>query len=433
MRVLHIIPRWIGGGPERHLLELARHDGDRAVAVERRLLILDRPISAPFLVRARRQGIAVVSQPWRDVVEREVELADVVDVTFWNHPELLELLRRPLPAARILFQAAIAGHTMPQVVFPELFPIADAWVLAAPSGHGSTEVAAQHGLVVHIPALADMGRLDGYAPRDHTGVRTTYLGSLTEAKLHPEFPRIVALVANPNVTFELFGDADGETLSRLRQRLWKAGVAERVALRGHVENLTEAFAEADIFVYPLTPGSYVASEKALQEAMWVGIPPVLLGGTAAVGWVESGVAGIVAPDIDSFAAQLDRLASDPSLRERMGRAARAFARSQFDPRANARRFWGVFEQILALPKSTRAPLTGFDSHPWEKFLQSLGDLAPQFTRMVAATEHPGASSMQLLLRGEGGVMHYWKTYPHDETLRAWAEVLRRTEAHTPGE
>jgi hypothetical protein len=53
--------------------------------------------------------------------------------------------------------------------------------------------------------------------------------------------------------------------------------------------------------------------------------------------------------------------------------------------------------------------------------------------MVAATEHPGASSMQLLLRGEGGVMHYWKTYPYDETLRAWAEVLRRSEAHTRGE
>jgi hypothetical protein len=285
---------------------------------------------------------------------------------------------------------------------------------------------------MNIPSLADMGRLAGYAPRAHEGVRATYLGSLTATKLHPQYPQIVAAVDHPSVRFDLFGDADSATVERLHQRLREAGVAERVTLHGHVENLAEAFAEADIFAYPLTPGTYVTSEKALQEAMWVGIPPVLLEGTAAVGWVESGVTGFVAPDVEAFAAQIERLASDTQLRARMGRAAQAYARSHFDPRANARRFWGVVEQALTDSKRTRPPLAGAELEPWEKFLQSLGDLAPQFERMVVSGDRESAASTELVLRGEGGVMHYAKAYPGDAKLRGWTERLMRADSPTPG-
>lgn len=94
---------------------------------------------------------------------------------------------------------------------------------------------------------------------------------------------------------------------------------ERVTFHGHIENIADAFAVADIFAYPLTPGSYVTSEKALQEAMWVGVPPVLLEGTAASGWIDHGVTGFIARDIADFARILALLSADPALRRRIGR------------------------------------------------------------------------------------------------------------------
>jgi L-malate glycosyltransferase len=423
MRILHVIPRWIGGGPERHLLEVARHDRDRPGDVQRRVLVLDRPLSAPLLVRARRLGVAIVAEPWREVMEREVAAADVVDVTYWNHPALLELLRRPLPAARIIIRAAIAGNTLPQVLFPELIPFADAWVLSAPPGHGALEVGSRIPMVVHLPALADMARLDGYLPRVHRGVRAVYLGSLTGSKLHPEFPRIVAAVTAPDVTFDLFGDADAATLEDLRQRLRTDGVLDQVTVHGHVEDLVGVFAEADIFCYPLTPGSYVTSEKALQEAMWVGVPPVLLEGTAAAGWVESGVTGFVAQDVETFVAHIERLVRDVALRRRIGRGARDFARAHFDPRQNAQRMWTVVERSMAISKRTRPPISGAELAPSQQYLQSLGELAGEFARCVAQDNAPNPALDALLLRGEGGVLHYAHTYPHDIHLRAWAEAL----------
>ncbi|MEY3019540.1 MAG: hypothetical protein RLZZ272_524, partial [Actinomycetota bacterium] len=156
MRILHVIPRWIGGGPERHLVELARHDRDRPIDVQRRVLVLDRPLSAPLLVAARRVGLTVVPDAWEHVVDREVAAADLVDVTYWNHPALLALLRRPLPAARVVVRSAVAGDTLPQIIPPELVPFPDAWILSAPPGHGARHVAAGHRHVVHVPSLADM-------------------------------------------------------------------------------------------------------------------------------------------------------------------------------------------------------------------------------------------------------------------------------------
>jgi L-malate glycosyltransferase len=423
MRILHIIPRWIGGGPERHLLEVARHDSDLPIDIERRLLILDRPISAPLLIRARRLGIAASAQPWREVLEREVEAADIVDITFWNHPELLELLRRPLPEARVVMRSAVAGDTVPQVLFSELHHFPDAWVLSAPPGHGAKVEARPDASVTHLASLADMGRLDGFAPQVHNGIRATYLGGLAATKLHPQFARIVKAVTETSVTFDLYGDADALSLDRIRYELRHAGVLERVAIHGHIEDLRVAFAESDIFTYPLTPGSSATSEKALQEAMWVGLPPVLLAGTAAVGWVEPGNTGFIEPDPESFASTVDRLASDTALRRRIGAGAQEHARTHFDPRLGAQRLWEVLARCLANPKRTRAPITGSGADAATKFLQSLGELAPLVNRMCVEAGACGTDVDPLLLRGEGGVLHYYNTYPNDERLRDWAEAL----------
>jgi glycosyltransferase involved in cell wall biosynthesis len=424
MRILHVIPRWIGGGPERHLIELARHDADRPVPVERRVLVLDRPMSAPLVVRARRVGVTVVPDPWDDVVDREVAEADVVDVTYWNHPALLALLRRPLPPARVIVRSAVAGDTLPQVIPPDLVGYADAWVLSAPAGHGARHVAA-HPDVVHIPALADMSRLDGFAPRPHTGVRAVHLGNITDAKLHPELARIVALVTDPHVTFALHGDEDPGTVDRLAGRLRAYGVSDRVTLHGHVEDVADVLAEADLSVHPLRSGGYATSEKTLQEAMWVGVAPVLLEGTAAVGWVEPEVTGLVAADVATFAAHVDRLAGDVALRRRIGVAAREVARERFDPRHNARCLWHVVERRMSVGKLDRLPLPHADAPASERFLHALGGLAPEFLRRVTA---PDVAADALVLRGEGGVLHHRNAAPDDATLGEWADALLAAEA-----
>jgi glycosyltransferase involved in cell wall biosynthesis len=422
IKVLHIIPRWIGGGPERHLIELARQDRLQHRNVTRRVLVLDRPLSAPLLVKARKFGMSLVSEPWTEIVNREIENADLVDVTYWNHPLMLQLILRPLPECRIVFSVAVAGDSLPQIIFPDLTHYPDAWVLSAPYGHGATHLNTQHSFVAHVPALADMTRLKPYKHRAHAGVRASYLGSLTPSKLHSKFPDIVVRVDHA-VHFDLFGDGDDHSLEQLSAVLRRRDVEKRVTIHGHVEDVAEAFAETDIFVYPLNPESSATSEKSLQEAMWLGIPPIMLTGTAAAGWIRNGVNGFLAPDEASFAEIVNDLASNPARRRQIGLAAMEYARRNFDPGMNAMKLHEIYERVMSIPKRVRESLSSKITTGSEIFLHSI-DLKRDdvMRRLKVSSEVSGESNYQLV-RAEGGVLHYLKHYAGDIGLREMTETI----------
>jgi len=422
MKVLHVIPRWIGGGPERHLVELARQDALNHHHVDRRVLVLDRPLSAPLWVAARRFGMTLVNEPWVDVIDREIERADLVEITYWNHPLMSQLLRRSLPECRVVYRVAIAGHSMPQMLSPELTAHSDAWVLSAPYGFGATHLKDQHPLVAHIPALADMSRLHNYQPREHDGVRVSYLGSLTQAKLHTGLPNIVAHV-DSTIRFDLFGDADNQTLSHLSEQLQIRGVANRVNVRGHVEDIAEALSETDIFVLPLNPYSYATSEKSLQEAMWIGLPPVILTGTAAEGWIEHGTSGYIASDEVSFAEFVNLLALNSQLRQKIGLAAQTYARKHFDPRQNASRIHDIYRRVMGVQKRIRQPMFVEATTGSQIFLRVLGLTRNGLQQHIELAAETADTLRSQLLRSEGGVLHYLKHYQEDLELRELAATL----------
>ncbi|UCU92222.1 glycosyltransferase family 4 protein [Hydrogenophaga taeniospiralis] len=426
MKILHIIPRWIGGGPERGILEIASHDRALPGNITRRVVVLDKPISAPLFIKARRLGVSLVVAPQPEELEREIEDADIVEITYWNHPLLLDVLRRPFPLARLLIRSAIAGNTLPHILFPELVALPDFWILSAPPGHGKYPLA--HGCVRHVPALSDMKRLANFAPRSHCGVRIAYLGSLEATKLHPGFAHIVAGVDRQGMHFDIFGDADAGTVAALTQALNARNALERVTFHGHVEQIADAFAKADIFAYPLAPGSYVTSEKALQEAMWAGLPSVLIEGTAATGWIEHGVTGFIAQDCQDFVLRLKQLANDPVLRRRIGDAAASEARRLFDPDRNAVMMAEIYAELAERPKRKRLALSGAKLPPSQRFLQSLGEFENSFFQLISNDKIKQpidvVLNVEILLHGEGGLIHYANTFSDENLLIEWADSLR---------
>ena len=142
--------------------------------------------------------------------------------------------------------------------------------------------------------------------------------------------------------------AGGSDARRALRHLWRRNVgrragtafqrarsAEQVRVPRTCRGLPEAFAEVDIFGYPLAPDTSATSEKAIQEAMWVGIPPVVLSGSGAVGLVEHERTGLVCDHEDDYPRAIERLAEDSRLRRRLGETARNFAHEHFDPARNS--------------------------------------------------------------------------------------------------
>jgi glycosyltransferase involved in cell wall biosynthesis len=267
--------------------------------------------------------------------------ADIVQLHYWNHPALSATLRTvTLPPARVLVWCHVLGLHAPQVLTADIARYADRLIVtsdaSAPAEGYRAAIAA--GIPVDlVPAITDRSRLDGFTPRRHEGCVVGYLGVVNAAKMHPRFPEMCAAVRHPDVRFAIYGGGGGE--EELARRVAELGIDHRVDLFGPTEDVRGAFEGMDVFGYPLAPDSYATSEKVLQEAMWVGVPPVILAHGGAAGMVVDGVTGLVVDDEAGYARAIDRLASDPALRARLGEAARLHARATYDPCARRARWW----------------------------------------------------------------------------------------------
>jgi glycosyltransferase involved in cell wall biosynthesis len=92
----------------------------------------------------------------------------------------------------------------------------------------------------------------------------------------------------------------------------------------HGEDLARAYASSDIFFFPSESETF---GNVTLEAMASGLPAVNAISSGSNSLVTEGVTGhlVSARDEDALAARLAALAEDPSLRQRMGEAARTRA------------------------------------------------------------------------------------------------------------
>lgn len=140
---------------------------------------------------------------------------------------------------------------------------------------------------------------------------------------------------------------NGELYAVLRFSIGDLGLSDRVKLTGALpsDQVFQRLREADLFV--LSSHEEGISNAAL-EAMAVGLPIVTTnaGGMAEV--VQDGVEGYVVPvrDMAAMAARIGRLLTNPTLREQMGRAARARAEAGFSLERQAHVFEEIFTNIL---------------------------------------------------------------------------------------
>jgi glycosyltransferase involved in cell wall biosynthesis len=433
---VHLVPRFVGGGPERTILTLVA--GMRSLGFPDRhtVLVLDSGVSPRLLLQSRQLGVEVLRMPDDATVTRVIDEADLLHVHYWNHPALTSLLRRlELPPARVAVWACVHGAAPPQVIADELTEMADLLVVTSADSLDLPAVAAARGAGVpvhHIPGLADVGRLDGFTRRPHDGVVVGYLGLVGDAKLHPRFAELCSRVVSPDVRFVVVGGGGGH--DALRDELRRAGLGDRAEVHGPTEDVASALAEFDIFGYPLAPDTYASSDVTLQEAMWVGVPPVILPAPGIAWMVEDEHTGLVAADEAGYAAAIDRLAADPDLRSRLGDAARAHARSAFDPAAWTRRYADLLDEALARPRRRRPPLPGAGESAARQFVRSLGRASGPFATSlagpgeedadaVAEADRAIAASSPPLARGEGGVIHHRNASPDDPHLRLWSGLI----------
>lgn len=430
-RILHLLPRCIGGGPERSVVALAHEMRALGRSDRHTIVVIDPPVTPAMLMATRRAGIALVTRADDEVLQRLTAESDLVVLHFWNHPALHELLSQTLlPPCRVLVVAHVLGLEAPQVLTTDVADFADALIVTSHvslDSDGARWMTADGGVVEVLPAVLDRHRLATFTPREHTGIVVGYLGSLNHTKLHERFVELCAQVTHPAVRFLVYGSG-GDPVA-LQRRFDEAGLGGRAEVRGPVEDIAAALSGMDIFGYPLCAGTSATSDRALQEAMWVGLPVVVLPSSAPSSMVDHDLSGLVVDEAD-YPTAIDRLAGDAGLRARLGSGARSHAIRAFDPVPATHRFTALIDHLCAADRRSRSPLAGNGESAAGRFVRSLGSAAGPLAVSLgvapgdqAAADQQIAASPTVLAHAEGGIVHYRNVYPDDPHLRLWSGLV----------
>lgn len=158
----------------------------------------------------------------------------------------------------------------------------------------------------------------------------------------------------PNANFLIIADdrfdTTGTAVRRLHEMIDKLDLAAHVTIKPYVDHVGEILARADILLHPAFPEPF---GRVIIEAMAAGCPVVAYEGAHGPGEIiRHGIDGLLAArSADALASAVVRLARDPELRRRMGRAARRRTVRQYSRDLMAQRMKDLYASVAIDPQS----------------------------------------------------------------------------------
>jgi len=200
---------------------------------------------------------------------------------------------------------------------------------------------------------------------DNGPLRVGYVGNLHRAKGVIELVEAARMLVNQgreDVRFELVGDHPPAKRG-LKHRILKAagleqyvgddvraliaryGLSGRIHISGFTPDIGAIYSSFDVLAFP---SHLDAPGRPIFEAAFAGVPSIVTVRAPKADTLIDGVTGyaLASSRTEEIAAAIGRLAADRSLVRRMGKAAQALARKNFDPQQNARALLEVYRSAL---------------------------------------------------------------------------------------
>lgn len=350
-QVLHIIEYLDQGGGTRAALTTAKWS-NKLNAYEHRIVAL-KSADAHALTLAKEAGVSVTVAPEKSELSRLIEIADIVQVEYWNAPAINAFLHKDWPASRLAIWCHIAGNTSPHMITPALGTLASTLIACTPTTYHEHPVfqqlranqnATKAGLAI---APANFDRVQNAQPKAHRGFNVGYIGTVDFVKMHPNFVPMNASIEVPNINFIVCGNGIQEQLQKQAAAL---GAADRFSFRGFVEDIASVISTLDVYGYPLCEDTYAAAELNLQEVMYAGIPPVVFPYGGVKGLIQHNKTGLIVHSEEDYKRAIEYLYFNPTERKRLGYNASQYARQRFGPENAARSMNQIYERMLQQPK-----------------------------------------------------------------------------------
>lgn len=434
MNILHIAAH-LGGGAGKAISGIAIR-GQQDFPDTHRILLLQQPEKSGYVQECRDNGVQV--SVWNGN-EAPLQWADVIVVSWWNHPTMARFLRNfPVLTAPVLLWSHINGCHYPMLPY-QLAAAFDGVLLTTPyslenpvwTGEEREQIREYAALVWGIGRFApeEIEPKAAYHGRDSFTVG--YAGTLNYGKLHPQFVSYCKTVCDkiPTARFVMAGDRD----QTLEQDVRLAGLEDRFEFPGYVADVPALMRTFDVFGYLLNPEHYGTTENVLLEAMACGLPVIALRQNVDQ-FIVSPEVGYLVQTPRQYAEQLEILWRDPALRERLGYSARTYVIKQYSAAENTARFRAAC--LRAAEGVYREHDFSFlGDSPWDWFLYCLDGPDRQLMEQAQALSAQGRTrEIGTLLRQcapilreerKSSLRHFASAYPEDGTLLALKQLMEQ--------
>ncbi|NEO58066.1 MAG: glycosyltransferase family 4 protein [Okeania sp. SIO3B5] len=439
MKILHVIQSVSIGGASRAMIVLAKALLQYKQIQQSVISLL--PAQALGINLAHKAGLVdIIESPTPEQSEEAVRQADLIQVHFWNNPDIYRFLTLDLPPSRILIWCHISGVQLPHIISKSLIDFADILVATSPYTveklHEIKELEKyfQKNQVQSIYSVTDWERIQGLKKISHHTFNVGYIGTTTPTKMHPNYIQICAGIQIPNLKFIVCGNEQG--FSTLKKQADKLKIREKFDFRGYVEDIKSVLGILDVFGYPLCPNNYSTAELVLQEAMLAGIPPVIFPYGGAQKTVIHQETGLIVDSEQGYQRAIEFLYHHPEERERLGNNAQKYAQENFNPDKLAQKFVDLYQELCNYPKIEHQLYTQKKLSGAEIFIQSLGHQGEHFKQslhsenleeLLLSDRKIATSSPVVCHPKAGGIYHYQEFYPDDSFLQFWAGLTRQNQ------
>ena len=404
MKIAHLAAHLGGGVGKAH----AAIRGVDPRAADHTYLLLESPRDRRYCEAIEASGANLMECPEPALMQRVLSEADIIQVEFWNHPRLYEVLAKTsLPAGRYVFWCHISGLA-PPLVAEGLIEAANAFVF-------TSACSLRPGLRGNLSVIGSGFGFDNPRRRSANSdgkVVGGYLGTVDFVKMSPDFFAAVDAIDADNFEIRVYGACAENAPPTLSHHAMRH--PERVSMMGQTDDPAGALSQLDFFFYPLARGHFGTAENALVEAMSAGLAPLVLDNPAEMAIVSHGETGLVAADLGDLSQKLSEIIGDRRLRERLGDAAAKDAQRRFRPEVSRDAFAALYARLAATPRATPDFGSVLGRAPLDWYLGSFPD-----------------GSAKGLAPSKGSLTHFQACFPHDEGLNRYAraadELHRREE------
>lgn len=436
-QVLHITVH-MGGGVGKVLSGVAAFAKQNNSKYQHKIIMLESPEKTNFIDICRDNGVEVVIAPNRDFIEEQMKLADIVQLEWWHHPKMAELLYHfPQIPVKLVIWSHVSGCNYPVLPF-KFIKIPQRFLFTSVFSHENphwSEIE-RSWVKTHTETVNSSGGFENVGNKDkkeHHGFNIGYIGTLSYSKLHPDFLDYCSAIDVPEAKIILVGDSANQRI--IEREAQQKGVAERLEFTGYSNNIHKELARFDVFAYPLNPEHFGTTENVLLEAMAAGLPVVALNQCAEKYLIEHMQTGLLANSIQEYAGFIKYLYNNPGERKRIGENARREVLKEFTVIKTVEKLNANYDMVLEMPDQIFNFTSVFGDMPYKWFLSGLGNERKFFQDSldprkmddkvnIFQIEKKIEDCRQILKeRSKSSIYQFSKYFPNDVNLKYWCSLI----------